>query len=138
MTQQEYGQVYQEGFTRTVRALRRRGASLDEAEDVAQSAWMQGWRKLDQLRDESVIVGWINMIALNLYRRSGPVEARYLPLSEYELYSTTGIDLAYLDVSRILDSCRSRDRLLFESQLCGMTAEECGGPRFLDKKRPLP
>jgi hypothetical protein len=45
-----------------------------------QTAWMQAWLKLDQLRDDSVIVGWINMIAINLHRRVGQREARYQPL----------------------------------------------------------
>ncbi len=124
MTQEEYGEVYQQGFARTVRALRCRGASRDDAEDVAQSAWMQGWRKLAQLRDENMIVGWINMIAVNLYRRSGRMEARYQQLPEFELCGEAGIDLVSLDVSKVLNSCRATDRPLFELQLCGMTSEE--------------
>ena len=124
MTTQEYASAYQDGYCRTVRMLRSRGASVNDAEDVAQSAWLQGWRKLDQLRDANVIVGWINMIALNYFRRSGPREARYQPLHEFELYGNAGIDLAALDVSKVLNRCRDRDRPLFELQLCGLTAEE--------------
>ncbi|MGD1092029.1 MAG: sigma factor-like helix-turn-helix DNA-binding protein [Bryobacteraceae bacterium] len=127
MTQEGYGQAYQQGFGRTVRLLRSRGASMDNAEDAAQAAWLRGWQKLDQLRDEGMIVSWVNSIAINCHRRESQDEARYQALPE--LCGRVGIDLAPLDVAKIdvakiLQFCRPRDRLLFEQQLGGLTTKE--------------
>src|ERR1017187_7778167 len=104
MTQEGYGQAYQQGFGRTVRLLRARGASVDNAEDVAQAAWLRGWQKLDQLRDERMIVNWVNAIAVNYQRREGQDEARFLAMPE--LCGHIGIDSAPLDAAKILKFCR--------------------------------
>lgn len=107
---------------RTVRLLLCYGASMDLAEDVAQAAWLQGWRKLDQLRDEGTIVSWVNSIAINYLRRGQRRDARYEPLPE--LSGAIGIDLAPLETARILKFCRPGDRALFEHQLGGFTIGE--------------
>jgi RNA polymerase sigma-70 factor (ECF subfamily) len=122
MTQEAYGQAYQKGFSKTVRVLRSRGASKHHAEDVAQTAWLQGWQKLDQLRDEGMIASWINAIAMNYYRRGSRHEARYHELPE--LCGHVGIDLARLDAAKILNFCSPADRTLFELQLGGLTTME--------------
>jgi RNA polymerase sigma-70 factor (ECF subfamily) len=124
MTEEGYGQAYQSGFRRTVRLLCSRGASTDNAEDVAQAAWLRGWQKLDQLRDEGMIVTWINSIALNYHRRGSQDEARYQALEEPDLCGDIGIDLAPLDAAKILRLCLPRDRRLFEQQLSGLTTIE--------------
>jgi len=122
MTHEGYGQAYQQGFERTVRLLRSRGASVDNAEDVAQAAWLRGWEKLDQLRNEEMILSWVNSIAINRHRRESQCEARYQPLPE--LCGSIGVDSAPLDAARILKFCCQPDRLLFEQQLSGLTTEE--------------
>ncbi len=122
MTQEGYGQAYRQGFIRTVRLLRSRGASMEGAEDVAQAAWLQGWQKLDQLRDPGTIVNWVNAIAINYHRRGMQREARYQPLPD--AYGRVEIDLAPLDTAKILNCCRPADRILFEHQLGGLTTEE--------------
>lgn len=122
MTQAAYGEAYQKGFGKTVRVLRSRGASVHHAEDVAQTAWLQGWQKLDQLRDEGMITSWINAIALNYYRRGMRYEARYHALTE--LCGHVGVDLAPLDAAKMLNFCSSADRTLFELQLGGLTTTE--------------
>jgi len=122
MTQDGYGKAYRQGFVRTVRLLRSRGASMDSAEDVAQTAWLQGWQKLDQLRDEGMIVSWVNAIAINYHRRGCRREARYQALPD--LCGRIGIDLAPLDTAKILKFCRPGDRILFEHQLGGLTTKE--------------
>jgi RNA polymerase sigma-70 factor (ECF subfamily) len=122
MTQEAYGQAYQQGFGKTVRLLRSRGASKHHAEDVAQTAWLQGWKKLDQLRDEGMIASWINAIAANYYRRGSRYEARYHALTE--LCGQVGVDLAPLDAAKVLNFCSPEDRTLFELQLGGLTTAE--------------
>jgi RNA polymerase sigma factor (sigma-70 family) len=122
MTDEGYGQAYRQGFNRTVRLLQSRGASPDTAEDLAQAAWLRGWQKLDQLRDEAMILNWINTIALNYQRREIRAQSRYLPL--LDVCGSTGLDSARLDAARILKLCRPRDRMLFEQQLDGLTTKE--------------
>jgi DNA-directed RNA polymerase specialized sigma24 family protein len=122
MTHEGYGQAYQQGFTRTVRLLRSRGVSVDSAEDLAQAAWLQGWRRLDQLRDEGMILNWVNTIAINYHRREIRVQGRYLPL--LDVCGGAGLDSACLDTASILMLCRPRDRMLFEQQLDGLTTKE--------------
>jgi DNA-directed RNA polymerase specialized sigma24 family protein len=122
MTQDAYGQAYRNGFRMTVGLLRSRGASSDSAEDVAQTAWLRGWQKRDQLRDDRLVTTWVNTIALNYHRRGNKNEARYEALPE--LYGSIGINLASLEVNRILKVCRPAERRLFEQQLSGLTTKE--------------
>jgi len=122
MTRETFGQAYQQGFRRTVRLLRSRGASPHSAEDVAQAAWLRGWERLHQLRDERMIVSWVNAIAVNVHRYTIHYEARYQELPD--LHSSAGIDLARIDAAKILTLCRPRDRDLFEQQMGGLTADE--------------
>jgi DNA-directed RNA polymerase specialized sigma24 family protein len=122
MTHEAFGKAYRNGFMRTVRLLLSRGSSMDNAEDVAQAAWLQGWQKLSQLRDEGMIVNWVNTIAINYHRRGIKREARYEVLTD--VYGNGGIDMLPIETSRILKFCRPGDRILFEHQLGGLTTEE--------------
>jgi DNA-directed RNA polymerase specialized sigma24 family protein len=123
MTRSAYGQAYQAGFERTVRFLISRGAATDGAQEAAQAAWVRGWERLNQLRDDDVLLTWVNTIALNIYRRVRHTEDRFnQPLPT--LYSRLRIDLAAIDVARILRFCRPRERRLLELQMQGVTAKE--------------
>lgn len=122
MTREGYGKAYQKAFRKTVRILRSRGASIHGAEDLAQAAWLRGWQMLDQLRDEGMIENWVIAIATNYHRKESRREARYQELPEP--CGDGGIDLAPLDAAKILKSCSSGDRMLFEEQLRGLTMKE--------------
>ena len=122
MTQEAFGQAYYAGFRKTVGLLRSRGASSDGAEDVAQAAWLRGWQKREQLRDDRLVVTWVNTIALNFHRRKIKSEARFEALSDF--CGQNGIDLAPLQATQILKFCRPLDRKLFEQQLAGVTTKE--------------
>src|SRR5580658_6847030 len=109
MTQEVYGESYRRGFEVTIRFLRSRGApSRDSAEEAAQAGWARGWERLNQLRDDNMVVSWVNTIALNVYRggirSAAPNEA--LP----ELTGQIGVNLAAIDAARILRLCRPRER----------------------------
>lgn len=122
MTREEYGNAYQKGFDLTLRLLLSRGAPRDSAREVAQAAWARGWERLGQLRNENLVVTWVNTIALNAYRtvlRSQPA-FQDLP----ELASKAGLNLAAIDIASILKICRPCDRALLEQQMRGITAEE--------------
>jgi len=122
MTRDGYGLAYQKGFDLTIRFLLSRGAQREHAMEIAQGAWVRGWERLHQLRDEATVVTWVNTIALNAYRR---VMRREAPAQELpEIVSPHGIDIAAIDINRILNYCRPSERVLFEQQMYGATTEE--------------
>jgi len=123
MTSQEYGDIYTTGRERTIRFLLSRGAAPGLVPDIAQSAWMRGWERLSQLRDPQMIVTWINSIALNQYRRVIRNERLHQELQP-SAHGRTSLDLAAIDVARILRVCRPPDRFLLEAQMKGVTAKE--------------
>lgn len=112
MTNEEYGRAYQKGFNLTVRFLVSRGLSYDSALDTAQAAWAKGWERREQLRDQSLVMTWTNSIALNIYRtylRREP-QTQTLP----DLQAPPKMNVAAIDVKRILNSCKPNDRVVLE------------------------
>jgi RNA polymerase sigma factor (sigma-70 family) len=124
MTREGYGEAYQRGFELTVRFLLSRGAWRDHAREVAQAAWARGWERLDQLRNESLVLTWVNTIALNLHRgllRREPLNQQILP----EISNATdSVNLAAIDVAQVFRLCRPRERDLLEQFLNGATTAE--------------
>jgi RNA polymerase sigma factor (sigma-70 family) len=112
MTREQYGQAYQKGFNLTVRFLVSRGLAYDSAQETAQAAWVKGWERLSQLRDPTMVLTWMNSIALNIHRsyiRREPL-LQTLP----ELSTAPKINLAAIDVRRILKSCKHNDRMVLQ------------------------
>jgi RNA polymerase sigma factor (sigma-70 family) len=112
MTREEYGTAYQKGYKLTVRFLVSRGLSYDSAQETAQAAWTKGWERLGQLRDSNMVLTWMNSIALNIHRsfiRREPL-LQILP----ELSTPPKINLAAIDVKRILKCCKTKDRLVLQ------------------------
>jgi RNA polymerase sigma factor (sigma-70 family) len=112
MTREEYGTAYQKGYKLTVRFLVSRGLSYDSAQETAQAAWTKGWERLGQLRDTNMVLTWMNSIALNIHRsyiRREPL-LQILP----ELATPPKVNLAAIDVRRILKCCKTKDRLVLE------------------------
>jgi RNA polymerase sigma-70 factor, ECF subfamily len=112
MTNEEYGKAYQRGFNLTVRFLVSRGLSYDAALDTAQAAWTKGWERREQLRDPNLVLTWTNSIALNIHRtylRREP-QTQILP----ELQVPPRMNVAAIDVRRILSDCKPNDRIVLE------------------------
>ncbi len=122
MNRDDYGKAYQRGYNLTVRFLISRGVVRETARDVAQAAWVKGWERLSQLRNESMVTTWVNSIALNVYRSVLRSERAFQALPEF--YTGEGVNLAAIDLNRILKFCAPRDRALLELQMQGETAEE--------------
>lgn len=122
MTSEKFGQAYQRGFDLTTRFLISRGVPRDLARDVAQAAWVKGWERLDQLRNESMVTTWVNAIAINVHRSVLRSERTLTSLSDFD--TKAEVNLAAIDVNRILKFCAPRDRALLELQMQGDTAEE--------------
>ena len=70
-----------------------------------------------------MIVTWVNSIALNHYRRVIRRERLHQELQPSE-GGKTSLNLAAIDMARILRVCRPPDRLLLEAQMNGVTAKE--------------
>ena len=122
MKRNEYADAFQKGYSATRRFLLSRGAALDEAEEIAQAAWVRGWEYRDQLRDPSMVNFWVNSIARNLFRarfRTPPV----VPLDGVDPSYSMGLE-EHIEVRRMLDRCPPRDRALLEKSLEGYSAEE--------------
>jgi RNA polymerase sigma factor (sigma-70 family) len=112
MTTEDYGKAYQRGYNLTVRFLVSRGLPYDAAQETAQAAWVKGWERIGQLRDQSMVLTWMNSIALNIHRsyiRREPL-LQALP----ELSTPPKVNLAAIDVRRILKSCKHNDRMVLQ------------------------
>jgi RNA polymerase sigma factor (sigma-70 family) len=112
MTREEYGAAYQKGYGMTVRFLISRGLVWDTAQETAQAAWARGWERREQFRDPKMVLTWTNSIALNIHRsylRREPIRCA-LP----EIPTPPKINLAVIDVKRILQYCRKKDRIVLE------------------------
>ena len=122
MTTECYSQAYSAGFDRTVRFLRSRGVRGETARELAQAAWVRGCERIGQLRDENIVLTWVNTIALNIYR-AALRKARELALSP-EMLDRKKFDFSTIDVERILNVSCPKDRDLFERYLQGATTQE--------------
>jgi RNA polymerase sigma-70 factor (ECF subfamily) len=112
MTTEDFGRAYQKGFNLTVRFLVSRGLSYDAALDTAQAAWAKGWERREQLRDPALVLTWTNSIALNIHRtflRREP-QTQTLP----DLQAPPRMNVAAIDVKRILNECKPNDRVVLE------------------------
>ncbi len=120
-----FSKAYELGLNRTIAFLLSRGIKYDDAQDVAQTAWLRGWERLLQLRDDSMLLQWVNTIALNHYRRTLRTKDRreeWKPA--YYDAATTVVDCAAIDISTILDACKPKDRDLLEAHLRGESPKE--------------
>jgi RNA polymerase sigma factor (sigma-70 family) len=113
VTADEYGTAYHRGFPITVRFLVSRGVSYDTAVDTAQSAWAKGWERRSQLRDRNLVLTWANSIAWNIHRTS--LRREPAPQALIEVWVQPRINLAAIDVSRALATCRPLEREVLES-----------------------
>jgi RNA polymerase sigma-70 factor (ECF subfamily) len=102
-----------------------RGADPELAEETAQAAWTRGWARRRQLRDPNCVGTWVNSIAMNLFRNSHRTAKRTQALTELPAPSTSAMD--GLDVGKVLDCCRQKDRSLLQLHyLYGYTTGEIG------------
>jgi RNA polymerase sigma-70 factor, ECF subfamily len=62
----DFATAYRNSFILTTRFLQSRGLPPEEAQEFAQAAWVCGWEKRGQLRDDCLLRTWVNRIAWNL------------------------------------------------------------------------
>ena len=122
MTRECYAEAYTSGYDRTVRFLCSRGVKGECAREFAQAAWTRGWERISQLRDESIVLTWVNSIALNSYRAELRKTPKFEPLKD--IAGPSEINTAAIDLERLLYSIGPRNRELFHKCLLGSTAKE--------------
>jgi DNA-directed RNA polymerase specialized sigma24 family protein len=117
-----YAEAFETGFGATRRFLISRGLDAEEAEEIAQDAWVRGWEHRSQLREPRLVSFWVNAIARNLFRAKFRAPLR-VPIGENQdpVY-TMSLDL--IELNRLLESCSTRDREMLEQILEGYSAEE--------------
>jgi RNA polymerase sigma factor (sigma-70 family) len=112
VTTEEYGAAYQRGYSLTVRFLVSRGLPYESAQETAQAAWAKGWERISQLRDPSMVLTWMNSIALNIHRSCIRREPFLQTLPE--LSTSPKVNLAAIDLRRILRTCKRNDQLVLQ------------------------
>ena len=126
MTDESYAEAYQAGFSGTIRLLVCKGLHIEEAEEVAQAAWVRGWEAKHQLRNDARVAPWVNTIAINtMFNRKR--RARWTePLHEAAATGSHGRPaVARIDAERLLARCAPLDRsLLLNRYESGMEMDE--------------
>ena len=123
MTHEYFSTAYQKGFQLTLRFLLSRGISHEIALETAQAAWVKGWEKREQLQHPELLLTWTNTIALNIYRSLLRRESPSEPLPETE--SSVSLNVAAIDVERMLTYCKPNDRKVLENHyILGFKARE--------------
>jgi RNA polymerase sigma-70 factor (ECF subfamily) len=125
MTSQDFEIAYGLGYPRTVAFLRSRGLQRETAVEVAQGAWVRGWEKLGQLRDQTMLMTWINRIAVNLSIANFRKLRRETPLSETHMRrAITSQRTDAMELDLLLKVCRPCDRTLLEDFVAGNSIRE--------------
>src|SRR5271167_337555 len=106
MQHDDYADAFESGYGATRRFLLARGAPIEDAEEIAQAAWVRGWEYRNQLRDPGLVGYWVNSIARNLLRARF---RRPLTTPIEDLNPSYTMDLKGIDLRRLLDFCPKRD-----------------------------
>jgi RNA polymerase sigma-70 factor (ECF subfamily) len=64
-----FRQLVEEYDAHLLRLCRALCGDAEMAQEAVQAAWVIAWRKLDSLRDEARVEGWLTVIAINETRR---------------------------------------------------------------------
>ncbi len=120
MRRNEYAEAFETGFAATRWFLLSCGAPVEEAEEIAQAAWVRGWEYRGQLRNPHAVGAWVNSIARNLLRKFR--SKTMMPLDEAD--APYMMRLENIELGRLLERCPQRDRALLERTLQGYSTEE--------------
>jgi RNA polymerase sigma-70 factor (ECF subfamily) len=118
-----FSEMYQEGLPRTIRFLLSLGFPRDTVSEIAETAWSRAWERLNQLRDDSKMLSWVNTIALNDARKTLRRAKQHISITPDRERITT-LNVAAIDISKILDLCPPKDREILEAHLDGVSNME--------------
>ena len=124
MTADSFGEAYAKGFGLTVRFLLSKGANVDTAEELAQTAWVRGWEARGQLLAQERILPWINSIAYRRFCNDRRRAVRHSELIEVTDTKAAAPSTA-LDAGIMLSLCSPFDKkLLTQRYLEGLEMKE--------------
>jgi RNA polymerase sigma factor (sigma-70 family) len=126
MMQESFATAYQNGFHTTMRLMLSKGLLIDEAEELAQAAWVRGWESRQQLRSHDRVVQWVNAIAISTMYNEKRRSRRYEELDETQTHHVPPAPVAAkIDLDRLLKQCSSLDRsLILHRYMGGFEMEE--------------
>jgi RNA polymerase sigma-70 factor (ECF subfamily) len=97
------------------------------AEDAAQAAWIQAWRKFHQLRDDDKVRSWLVAVAANEARQIAR-KRRGVPVRAPDDVFAAEADPRLADLAAALGRMTPDDRrLLGLRYVAGFTSDEIGG-----------
>jgi RNA polymerase sigma factor (sigma-70 family) len=118
MNQELYASAYEKGFRATVRFIRCKGASAEEAEEVAQGAWARGWEAREQLKSEDCVIPWVNSIAYRRFCNDRRRSSRSVALKDVT-DAAAAPKTEPVDAKNLLSKCSGVDRSLLEARYFG-------------------
>lgn len=132
MTAELFSGLYEEGLPRTIRFLLSLGFQRDTATEIAQAAWSRAWERIDQLRDQTKILSWVNTIALNDARKTSRRARQHVSFTPGH-ERVTLLNVAAIDVAKILDLCTPKDREILQAHLEGSSNLELAGEQGISE-----
>lgn len=118
MTENSFATAYQNGFRATIRLMLSKGLLIDEAEELAQAAWVRGWEARQQLKCDDRVVQWVNSIAISTMHNEKRRSRRYEELDETLAHYAHPV-AAKIDLDKLLKQCSSLDRSLILHRYMG-------------------
>ncbi len=120
MTKDDFASAYEAGRHSTVRLLLSKGLMIEEAEELAQSAWARGWEARHQLKEEDRVVQWVNSIAINTMFNEMRRLKRYEPLDDASTRAARPVAVSdKIDAEKLLSQCSGLDRSLMVHRFAG-------------------
>lgn len=106
-----YGELVRRHSSAVRVLMRRMGATPATADDMAQEAFLAGWRHVRSLREGCAFEPWIKRIAARLYVRHWRSNARYQALDEADEAVFEPAQAASLDLDAALEALRPAERM---------------------------
>ena len=134
LTLDSFAEAYLKGLHQTVRFLQAQGASVDLAEELAQSAWARGWEAREQLNFEDRLQPWINTIAFHRLCSDRRQSSRHSELPADVLDGRNPGPATALDVTLLLTHCSPLERsLLNDRYMYGRSMKEIAASKGLSE-----
>ena len=120
MEQELYASDYQNGLSCTIRLLLSKGLMKEEAEELAQAAWVRGWEAKHQLQQTERVIPWVNSIAINAMYNQKRRAKRMEQLDDNRAVMAAPVSVpAKIDAAKLLDRCSPLDRSLILHRFVG-------------------
>ena len=123
VTLEHLGHAFQRGYRLTVSALQGYGISRDDAQEIAQHAWVKACMHSDSILDQRKIQRWVRMIAINLSRDHNRRRTRFRPLAA-DYPAPTQDRVRLLDTERVVASSAPGQRAVLQKLIEGYSTAE--------------